>query len=168
AILSKLSGFKEKFSIVIGGKERQDSVYNGLQALPSQSEIVVVHDGVRPFVSPHLLLQSIQTASEFGACVAAVPVKDTIKRVAEGRVIETVPREELWQIQTPQTFRFSILKDAHEKARKSTYYSTDESSLVEWAGYPVRIVQGDYFNIKLTTMEDLLFSRMLLAEGHVK
>ena len=160
-ILNKLPGFSDKFNIVPGGKERQDSVYNGLQHIPPDSDIVIVHDGVRPLVSPMNILDSIKTTRTTGACVVAVPVKDTIKRINPDGTIETLSREELWQVQTPQTFTFSILIKAHEAALKAGYYATDESALVEWIGYPVKIIKGEYTNIKITTEDDLKLARIL-------
>ena len=162
--LEKIDGFSEKFRVIEGGKERQDSVYFGLQQIPSTTDIVLVHDGVRPLVTQAILINSIKVAEQYGACVVAVPVKETIKKVAGKKVVETIPRADLWQAQTPQTFRYSILKEAHEKARQSGFYSTDESALVEWTGYKVRIVMGAYTNIKITTQEDLKMARMLYEE----
>ena len=154
-----IEGFEKKFKIVIGGRERQDSVYNGLKVIPPATEIVVVHDGVRPLVSSHLIINSIQSAIKTGACITAIPVKDTIKRVNDSKVLETIPREDLWQIQTPQSFRYDILIEAHEKARKANYYSTDESALVEWSGHQVTIIPGEPQNIKITTPADLDLGR---------
>lgn len=152
---SNIIGFKNKFKIVSGGKERQDSVYNGLRALPPQTDIVIVHDGVRPLVSSRLIRNSIKAAVNTGACITALPIKDTIKRVENETVLETIPRENLWQIQTPQTFQYTILMEAHEKARKVDFYFTDESGLVEWNGYPVHVIMGESQNIKITTPADL-------------
>ena len=160
-IFRNISGFDKKFKIIGGGKERQDSVYNGLENIPPDTDIVVVHDGVRPLVSSQLISKSIKSAVETGACIAALPVKDTIKRVENGIVKETIPRDQLWLVQTPQTFKYSILKEAHEKARKIDYYSTDESSLVEWNQHPVYVIPGEFSNIKITTMADLELSRLL-------
>jgi 2-C-methyl-D-erythritol 4-phosphate cytidylyltransferase len=164
-LLSEIEGFSEKFQIVAGGNERQDSVYQGLKSIPSETDVVIVHDGVRPLVTAEMIHTSIQTASEFGACVMAVPVKETIKRVADQQVLETIPRNELWQIQTPQTFKYQILMDAHERAKKANFYSTDESALVEWCGYPVRVIMGAYSNIKITTEDDLAIARIFEQEG---
>lgn len=164
-IIAALPGFTEKGMITAGGKERQDSVFNGLSAVQPGTEIVLVHDGVRPLVTPEILRQSILTAKEYGACVAAVPVKDTIKRVHDDQVVETLKRDELWQIQTPQTSRFDWLWQAHLAAREKNYYSTDEAALLEWSGYPVRIIPGDYNNIKITTPEDLMIARLFIEES---
>jgi 2-C-methyl-D-erythritol 4-phosphate cytidylyltransferase len=155
-----IKGFEKKFKIVIGGVERQDSVYNGLKVLPPGTDIVIVHDGVRPLASSHLIINSIQSAVKTGACIAAIPVKDTIKRVKDSKVLETIPRKDLWQIQTPQSFRYDILMDAHEKAKRANYYSTDESALVEWSGHRVTIIPGEPQNIKITTRADLELSML--------
>lgn len=160
-LLSPIERFNHIFKIVAGGTERQDSVYNGLQNVPSDTDIVVVHDGVRPLVSKKSIIESIRIADKYGAAVVAAPVKETIKRVEQDLVIETLPRQNLWQIQTPQSFKYDILKDAHEKARAENYYSTDEAALVERYGYQVKIIRGDYSNIKITTEEDLSMVRAL-------
>ena len=157
---TKIEGFDQKFSIISGGIERQDSVYNGLQNIPPETDIVVVHDGVRPLVSSRLIRNSIKSAQENGACIAALPVKDTIKHVHNSVVRETIPRENLWQVQTPQTFRYSILMQAHEKARKANFYSTDESAIVEWCGHQVTVIPGEPHNIKITTPADLDLGRL--------
>ncbi len=161
-----IDGFDEKFKIISGGVERQDSVYSGIKSIPPDTDIVVVHDGVRPLVSSQLISKSIQTAVETGACIAALPVNDTIKRVIQDTVLETIPRDQLWQVQTPQTFKYSILREAYEKARETDFYSTDESALVEWNGHPVKIILGEYSNIKITSTVDLELSRLLYQEVH--
>lgn len=163
-LFSKIDGFNLKFKIINGGIERQDSVYNGLKNVPPGTDIVIVHDGVRPLVSSQLLRNSIISASKTGACIAALPVKDTIKRVEKNTVLETIPRDQLWQVQTPQTFRYSVLLSAHEKARAENYYSTDESALVEWSGHPVSIVPGETQNLKITTTDDLELCRYYYKE----
>jgi 2-C-methyl-D-erythritol 4-phosphate cytidylyltransferase len=161
-ILSEIDGFKENFRVVQGGKERQDSVYNGLMHVDPNSEIVIVHDGVRPLISREIILESIRVAKKMGACIAAVPVKDTIKRTQESIIAETLSRIDLWHAQTPQTFKYSIIFQAHQKAKADKFYGTDEASLVERMGYPVSIIDGDYNNIKITTVEDLKIVQMIL------
>lgn len=161
-ILSEIDGFKENIRVVQGGKERQDSVYNGLMHVDPNSEIVIVHDGVRPLISREIILKSIRVAKKMGACIAAVPVKDTIKRTQESIIAETLSRSDLWHAQTPQTFKYSIIFQAHQKAKADKFYGTDEASLVERMGYPVSIIKGDYNNIKITTVEDLKIVQMIL------
>jgi 2-C-methyl-D-erythritol 4-phosphate cytidylyltransferase len=150
--------------IIAGGKERQDSVYNGIKALDGDEDIVIVHDGVRPFATEAMILESIKTASESGAAIVAIPAKDTIKSVSEGGVVErTVDRSRLWQVQTPQTFRRELLTEAYKKAISEKFYGTDDSSLVERMGAKVMVVPGSEFNIKITTPRDLI-----LAEGIIR
>lgn len=150
--------------MVIGGEERQDSVYNGLTSLQS-AEIVLVHDGARPFISQEVIHNLVEKASKEGAAIVGVPVKDTIKRVSKAGVVEqTVERSSLWSIQTPQAFRYPILKEAHEKAKTANYLGTDEASLVERIQVPVHIVEGEYENFKLTTPEDLILAKAFLQK----
>lgn len=154
---------KKVKAIVHGGKERQHSVYNGLK-VTSSNEIILVHDGARPFIDIRFIHESVHVAQEHGAAVVAVPVKDTIKRVHHEEVVETVDRTSLWSIQTPQAFRVSVLKDAHKYAIETGFLGTDEASLVERIDTPVKIVEGSYDNIKLTTKEDLYFAEAILKK----
>ncbi|MEQ2528933.1 2-C-methyl-D-erythritol 4-phosphate cytidylyltransferase [Robertmurraya yapensis] len=150
-------------SLVYGGKERQHSVYNGLMAA-STDDVILVHDGARPFIDIKFIHELVEVAKDDGAAVVAVPVKDTIKRVQHNEVVETVDRSSLWAIQTPQAFRISILKEAHKRAQEADFLGTDEASLVERLPYPVKIVEGSYDNIKLTTKEDLYFAEAILRK----
>lgn len=159
-------GWKKIVSIVSGGRERQDSVWNGLQAVPADGKIVLIHDGVRPFVTEDILNLSIETALEMGGCVAGVPAKDTIKVCnSENIAVATPDRSTLWQIQTPQTFRKDLIVKAYEKAAEDGFIGTDDASLAEHSGYPVKIIMGSYRNIKITTREDLLIGEAFLKEG---
>ena len=156
-------GFKKVLRIVIGGERRQDSVYHALNVLDEDTDIVVVHDGVRPFVHPELISESIRQAMTADGAVAAVPVKDTLKEVTPDRFIKGTPkRESLWQAQTPQTFKKSIIEEAFIRAYNDNYYGTDESSLIERMGKKVKIIEGSYENIKITTKEDLIHGEFLL------
>jgi len=166
-VFNSVPNFKQKFKIVIGGAHRQDSVFNGLSALSDKTEIVLVHDGVRPLVSPEIITECIRIASDRGACITAVPAKDTIKRVQDGWVQQTIPREQVWQVQTPQGFRYELLYQAHQQARQMNYYATDEAALLEWLGIPVAVIKGEYRNIKITTQEDLVIAKSLLEEKRV-
>lgn len=150
--------------IVAGGSERQYSVLNGLRAVPSPGpdDVVVIHDGVRPFVSLPVLESSVETARLLDAALVAVPVKDTVKVVRDGIVLETPPRESLWLAQTPQTFRYRVIRDAHERAAAEAWLGTDDASLVERFGKQVHIVCGDYGNFKITTPEDLVLAEAFL------
>ena len=159
-------------AIVDGGKERQQSVWNGLQAMNSRTEIVLIHDAVRMFVTQAMIGDSVQEARDYGASVVAVPAKDTIKQVIlhsgekqnvspslKGLFVEkTFERRLLWQIQTPQTFRFNLIHRFHEQAAAQQLSVTDDATLAEHFGHPVKIVPGSYRNIKITTPDDLLIA----------
>jgi 2-C-methyl-D-erythritol 4-phosphate cytidylyltransferase len=160
--------FKKIVKLVLGGKIRQQSVWNGLKAIRSECSIVVVHDGVRPFVNRQMIEQSIQEADKHGAAVVAVPAKDTVKRAQKGKKIQTIPREEIWLAQTPQSFRFPLLMKAYQKAYQEEVVGTDDASLVERLGNSVILIQGDYANIKITTPEDLTFAEAYFSGGHKK
>lgn len=146
-----------------GGEDRQESVWNAISSI-SGGEIVVIHDGVRPLVTTEVIEKSIEAAGQFGACAAGMPVKDTIKEIDdEGFSVHTPDRSRLWLIQTPQTFKLSLLLDAHKKARQDSFLGTDDSSLVERLGHPVKLIEGGYTNIKITTPEDLDMAAQYLA-----
>ena len=152
---------KVKF-LVAGGAQRQDSVYNGLCQVNNEAEIVVIHDGARPFITEEIIEECIEAAQEYGAATAAVPVKDTIKSADEdGFVKKTLERSTLWAVQTPQAFLKDIIMKAHKKAAEDGFYGTDDTVLVERMGMPVRVVMGSYNNIKITTREDLIFAEAL-------
>ncbi len=158
-------GFKKVRKAISGGKERQDSVYSGLKACPNNTSIVVIHDGVRPLISVDKISESIKICWEKNAVALAVPVKETVKRVEQGNIITTLNRERLWLTQTPQTFEYKLILEAHEKAKESNFIGTDDSALVERLGHEVTILEGDYKNIKITTMEDLQVAEKLLEMG---
>ncbi|OGS44785.1 MAG: 2-C-methyl-D-erythritol 4-phosphate cytidylyltransferase [Elusimicrobia bacterium RIFOXYD2_FULL_34_15] len=147
--------FPENVKIVSGGKTRQHSVFNGLSALPLNTDIVIIHDGVRPFISKEIISESISAAKKCGAAIVAVPVKDTVKIVKNEYIISTPERRNIFLAQTPQTFKYSIIMQAYKKAFKNNYFSTDDSALVEKLGRKVRIVLGEYKNIKITTKDDI-------------
>ncbi len=154
-----------RFSVVVGGAERQDSVYNGLCRLPSDCDWVMVHDGVRPFASLKLLEKTWKAAQISGAAVAALSATDTVKRVLDAVVRETLPREEIWLVQTPQVFRKEILLRAYEEARKYGWVGTDDASFVERLQIPVSVVHGERSNIKVTTPEDLDWAAWYLGRN---
>lgn len=160
------AGIRKATKIVVGGKERQDSVYQGL--LACESEYVLVHDAVRPFVEPELLQQLIAVVREKEAAVLAVPSKDTIKEVHEGVVTNTPERAFLWNVQTPQAFRRSLLIEANHHAEQQQLAVTDDASIVEYYGYPVTVVMGNYHNIKITTTEDLIYAKAILDSRQVR
>ena len=150
--------------VVVGGKKRQDSVYNGFCELSQKTEIVLVHDGVRPFLSHQMIQKSVDAAREYGAAITAIPVNDTIKRVDDsGLVSQTVDREGLWRVQTPQVFRYELLQEAFKKANSEKFYGTDEGTLIEHLGKPVKVVEGSEQNIKITRPEDLRLSEIFIS-----
>jgi 2-C-methyl-D-erythritol 4-phosphate cytidylyltransferase len=150
-------------TLVVGGKERQDSVYNGLQKIGKDTAIVLVHDGVRPFVT-HEMIQETAELAKKGECVAVgVPLKDTVKEVgADGIVRATLDRSRLWAIQTPQAFPLKTLRRVYDESYAHKMYGTDDATLVERAGIKVRVIMGSYENIKITTSEDLLLAEEIL------
>lgn len=146
----------DNIKVAYGGKERQNSVYNGIKALDKKCEYVLVHDGARPFVDESTINKSIEKVKEYKAIVVGVPVKDTIKIVnANNDIVDTPNRSTLWAVQTPQTFNYNILKKAYEDAFESDFYGTDDAMLVERIGYTVKMIEGSYNNIKVTTPEDI-------------
>lgn len=155
---------KKVSALAPGGKERQQSVYNGLKEVTTE-EIVLVHDGARPFIDTKTIHRLVESAEENGAAVVAVPVKDTIKKVRNKMVLETIERTSLWAIQTPQAFRVPLLYSAHQAAIKTSFQGTDDASLVEEIGEQVAVVEGNYDNIKLTTPEDLYFAEAIIRKN---
>lgn len=149
---------------VQGGTERQHSIYNALRQT-STVDLVAVHDAVRPFVTQQVIGQCIKAASEIGGAIVGVPAKDTIKKVDESQLVtETPDRRWLWQTQTPQIFKKHVLLEAYESAFKEGFIGTDDASLVERSGYPVKMVKGDRDNFKITYPVDLKLARLLLEE----
>jgi 2-C-methyl-D-erythritol 4-phosphate cytidylyltransferase len=167
---------REKFQkikgIVEGGKERQDSVYNGIKKLEEFAEredIVLIHNAANPFVREETINKCIQEAEKYGASVAAQKVKDTIKRVNEELIVkETLNRNELWQMQTPQVIIFHIALKAFKKAYEQNFYGTDDVQLVERIHGKVKIVECPYENIKITTKEDLELAEKIIEEKKTK
>jgi 2-C-methyl-D-erythritol 4-phosphate cytidylyltransferase len=164
AIVDKY-GFKKVRKVVCGGKERQESVHSGLKACPNNTSIVIIHDGVRPLIPVDRISESIKMCKEKKAVVLAVPVKETVKRVEKGSIMTTLDRGKLWLTQTPQTFEYKLIQDAYEKAKEDDFVGTDDSVLVERIGCEVTILEGDYRNIKITTIEDLQVAEKLLEVG---
>jgi 2-C-methyl-D-erythritol 4-phosphate cytidylyltransferase len=159
-------GLKKVLRLVPGGKERQDSVYHALKALKHEDEleIVLVHDGVRPFVTPEQIHQVIDAARRYGAAVLGLPAHDTLKRVtSEGKVHQTLERTDIWQIQTPQAFQAPLLWRAFTEAYSRNFYGTDEASLLEELNHPVAVILGSPFNLKITTPDDLLLAEAIFS-----
>ena len=153
----------KNIKIAYGGKERQNSVYNGLKMLDKKCDIVLVHDGARPFISEQLIDSCIEEAKSHNAVVVGVPVKDTIKVINEDNdIVDTPERSKLWAVQTPQTFNYDILVKSYEDAFENKFYGTDDAMLVERIGYKVKMIEGSYNNIKITTQEDLNIGTQIL------
>ncbi len=151
--------------VVVGGEKRQDSVFNGYKSLPTDTDIVLVHDGVRPFLSKEMIAKTLHSAEKFGAAITAIPVHDTLKQVdSSGLVQHTVARDGLWRIQTPQAFRYDLLGKAFQKAQEDSFYGTDEGGLIEYLGQDVRVVDGSEWNIKITRPEDLLLGESIVEK----
>lgn len=149
--------------VVQGGSERQYSVQNGLDCIDSHTDIVLVHDGVRPFIEEKYIQRLIDTAAQYGSCVLGVPVKDTIKVCDSSNIITDTPeRKTLWAAQTPQCFKTSIIKNAYKKAFDDGFLGTDDSMLAERTGVKTVMVEGSYDNIKFTTPEDIFVGERIL------
>lgn len=158
---------KESYAVTVtrGGAERQISVRLGLSALSEKISYVLVHDAARPFVTKEQISGIIRQVRQDQATIMAVPVKDTIKVVGATGVVESTPaRESLWAVQTPQAFRLSLLREAHEAAVQSGRVGTDDAMLVEWLGHPVTVMLGSYENIKITTPDDLWLGEEILRK----
>lgn len=159
----KECGIKKVFKIVNGGKKRQDSVYNGLISAGEGWDIVVIHDGVRPFVTEEIIAKVVKAAIRYGAAIPGVRPLDTVKvKNDDGNIETTIDRNSTVLIQTPQAFRPGILRQAHIEARKQKYIGTDDAELVERIGKHVRVVDGDYRNIKITTKYDMIVANALI------
>ncbi len=158
--------FKKPFRLVAGGAERQDSVWNGLEALSPQTEIVAIQDAARPCASEELIAATIAAARETGAAVAAQPVTDTIKESDDGKLISrTLDRSKLWAVQTPQTFRVAVIRNAIATARRNNLVLTDDTAACDLIGQPVRLVAWPVPNPKVTRPEDLDYVNLLLRGG---
>lgn len=156
-------GLSRLVKLVPGGIHRQDSVYAGLKAVEENTDVVVVHDAVRPFVEISLIEAVIQEAESHGSAILALPCSDTVKQIEKNLVETTLPRDKIVLVQTPQAFRYNILKEGFEKAAAENFYATDESCLIERLGYPVSVIRGSDMNIKITKPSDLP-----LAELYIK
>ncbi|QQC94808.1 2-C-methyl-D-erythritol 4-phosphate cytidylyltransferase [Mammaliicoccus sciuri] len=158
-----LKDFSKVAGIIPGGQERQHSINEVLKVL-IDTEVVMVHDGARPFITQEKINQLYQDALTKDAVILAVQAKDTIKQVIDGVVEQTYDRSTIWQVQTPQAFKKDIILKAYEQAETQNYLGTDDASLVERAGYKVHISNGDYDNIKITTHEDLIIAHSILEK----
>jgi len=163
ALLLPMDSHYKKVTIVTGGSCRQASVFNGLQAIDAQEGIVLIHDGVRPLVSKGLIEACIKGAREWSACIPALTVNDTLKRVDDDDMVNsTVARQSLRLVQTPQAFELSLIRRAHQRAAAEHWLVTDDASLVERLGGKVKVIPGGVENIKITTSQDLRLAEVLL------
>jgi len=161
--------------VAAGGKERQDSVYNGLKLIGDKNCIVLIHDGVRPFIEKDLIEKVIKELlkggkgglKSFDGVVLGVPVKDTIKEAESGIIKSTIRRDSLWAIQTPQVFPYKKISAAYKKSIKEGFYSTDDAALMERYGGKIKVIMGSYSNIKITTPDDLIFAEYLISKNKV-
>lgn len=157
-------GLDKVSQVVAGGDTRQESVFYGLKNLPTDTDIVIVHDCVRPFVKEEMIKNSLEAANQWGAATVAIPVKDTIKEADDdGFVLKTIDRQKLWSIQTPQAFKYHLILQAHIYARENNINVTDDASLIEKLGiHRVKLVMGSEENIKITTPGDLAIAKAIL------
>jgi len=159
------AGMNKEIRLVSGGAKRQDSVYNSLKTIDANDGIVLIHDGVRPFVKMEHLVACIEGAKQHGACILGIPAFDTIKHVnAKNEITHTQQRDTLWLAQTPQTFQLKLIKKAHLAAKQEGFIGTDDASLVERLGEVVKIIPGSRNNIKITDQEDLKLARAILKD----
>jgi 2-C-methyl-D-erythritol 4-phosphate cytidylyltransferase len=156
------AGIRKVVRVIAGGAERQESVARALAVVrPETANVVVVHDGVRPFVTPLQISEVVGRASVAGAAILALRATDTVKEVDELGIVRTLDRARIAFAQTPQAFRYEVLRDAYERARREGWVVTDDASLVEQAGYRIEIVEGSPWNIKITKPEDLELARFI-------
>jgi len=157
--------FNKILKLVIGGRLRQDSVRNGLEAIDEACDIVTIHDAARPFVSPSFIEKSIFLMEMFDAIIPAIPARDTIKAISkEGFVMKTLERDALWQIQTPQTFKYDLIIKAYREGMAKKLCGYDDSTFIEYLGKKVKVMEGSPYNIKITTPEDLVVAKGLLSQ----
>jgi len=162
--------FSKVARIVAGGSERQDSVSHGLDAVAQDGldqplRPILIHDGARPLFDCQHLSALVEAVCDTGACTIGVPVKDTIKTVENSTITNSPERSQLWQVQTPQGFQYQLIRDAFDRAAADKFIATDDASLVERLGHPVKMLEGDYRNIKVTTPEDILIAVALLGDS---
>ena len=164
--LAQRFGYQKKFSLVAGGKERQDSVWNGLQCIAADAEIVAIQDGARPCTSEAIIADTVRAAREGGAAVAAQRVTDTIKQADEaGFIRHNVDRSRLWSVQTPQSFRVRVIRQALEVARQRGLTVTDDTAACELTGQFVKLIESASPNPKVTTPSDLPYIELLLTRN---
>ena len=160
----KVANFKKKVSTVEGGSYRQDSVRNAIKCSNKKNQIICIHDCVRPFISKSLIQKAIKKCISSDAVIVAVPSTDTLKETKDLKIKKTINRDKIWKAQTPQVFKRSIIEDVLFDLKYENFFYTDESSLVEQAGYDVSIVEGSPLNIKITTKDDWLLAKAIFKE----
>lgn len=151
--------------VVDGGESRHESVRRGFEAIAGNPDLVLVHDAARPLVNTSQVDQVIRAAARHGAAILALPIRDTVKRVLDGIVLETLPRDQIWAAQTPQVFRHGLLAEAYRRSVEDAFEGTDEASLVERVGHPVHVVPGSHRNLKITTPDDLAMAEGILRSS---
>jgi 2-C-methyl-D-erythritol 4-phosphate cytidylyltransferase len=157
------SKYKKVKAIVEGGKQRGDSVFEGLQKVDASTDVVLIHDGVRPLISCHLIERVIDQTKEYKAVVLGIPMRETVKEIEEDNIVnKTLNRRRLYSIQTPQGFKKDLILKAYEEAKKEGWWASDDAGLVERLGEKVKVIPGEETNIKITTSLDLKFAEMLL------
>jgi 2-C-methyl-D-erythritol 4-phosphate cytidylyltransferase len=156
----------KEVKVVIGGAERQDSVWAGLQQISTQSRLVMIHDGVRPFASKQMIERVVEAAERSGAAIPCQAIKETIKEIdpKTGKVVCTVDRKTLCAVQTPQVFTRALIMESHQRAQDLGFYATDDAGLVEWLGREVAIVEGEETNLKITTPLDLKLAGIIARD----
>lgn len=158
--LCELHAFKEEYSLISGGETRFHSVRNGLESITDSSGLVAVHDGVRPIISKELIQNCFANAAESGTAIVSIPLKDSIRNIGKNGKNQTVNRDDFRLVQTPQTFRLDWMRNAFSNDYQAAF--TDCASVLEYAGYPIHLIEGSYENIKITTPEDLLLAEIFL------
>lgn len=156
--------FAKRVRLISGGPTRQDTIWQALSQAPKTTELVIVHDAVRPFVEPGMIERIVEAARKDGAAIFGIPSVDTVKQVERQAILGTIPRERIVLAQTPQAFRYEIIKEAFARASADGFNGTDESSLVERLGHTVRVLMGSYRNIKITKPSDLPLARLYIAQ----
>ncbi|MDZ7340379.1 MAG: 2-C-methyl-D-erythritol 4-phosphate cytidylyltransferase [candidate division KSB1 bacterium] len=150
--------------VVTGGESRQASVFAGLKALDDRCAVVAIHDAVRPLIAAALLIEVIKKGIETGAAILAVPIQESVKRISQDKITQTIDRNDLWLAQTPQVFHRELILKAYQQAEAEGFVGTDDAMLVERLNYPVHVVMGDYRNFKITTPIDLEWAEFLLKK----
>ena len=157
--------FTKMAKLVVGGRLRQDSVRNGLEAIDEPCDTVIIHDAARPFVSPAFVEKSVSLMEMFDAIIPAIPVRDTIKAISkEGFVVKTLDRDTLWQIQTPQTFKYDLILKAYREGMGKKLLGYDDATFIEYLGKKVKVIEGSPYNFKITTPEDLVIAKGILSQ----